>query len=42
MLVKKRYNKKVNGACGWTTLSAASQQSCPLPLRYAKWKSVYE
>lgn len=30
------HNKTVNGAFGWTTLSAASQQSCLLPWRYKR------
>jgi hypothetical protein len=28
-------------ACGWTTLSAASQQSCPLPWRYGSKTMKY-
>lgn len=29
----KKHNKTVNDACGWTTLSVASPQGCPLPWR---------
>ena len=36
MLLSQKHNKAVNERqqAGWTALSAASQQSCPLPQRY--------
>jgi len=33
-MIAEAHNKSVNVAYGWTTLSVASPQGCPLPWRY--------